>query len=282
MKTIIIATDYSKAADIAVAYGAELARTLGFKVILFNALHVPEPHSYTPYPNFPALAVSVQELLTQNKEKLMKLAVELELKHNIMVEPVTGTMDVEDEMDALVEQYNAELVVMGMQGHSAIAQKIFGSNTIALIQKAQYPVLVVPSETKNYTIERIMLASERSLISGPNRLDFLKEIALAYKAKIQVLRVHRALEKVVVGSGELTENAVTIDKVLSGVRHEYKEIESDEIIKGIDTGLSEYKPDLLVMIPHRASFWEVMLSKSNTRKMALKVHIPLLALPNPR
>jgi hypothetical protein len=63
-----------------------------------------------------------------------------------------------------------------------------------------------------------------------------------------------------------------------GVKHSYNFLKDDEVLKGIEKGIEDHKSDLLVMAPHKEGFWDKFLNRSNTRKMALRTHIPLLSL----
>jgi nucleotide-binding universal stress UspA family protein len=69
---------------------------------------------------------------------------------------------------------------------------------------------------------------------------------------------------------------------LQGISHDYIFIEEENALKGIEAGIDEFQADLLVMVPQKHGFWDTVMNRSTTRKIALHTHIPLLALPNPK
>src|SRR5690242_16482931 len=69
MKTILLATDYSKAANNALYYAIELAKQAKAKLVLFHAYTIPIPISEVQALT-PAL---IMELEKENAEKMKKL-----------------------------------------------------------------------------------------------------------------------------------------------------------------------------------------------------------------
>jgi nucleotide-binding universal stress UspA family protein len=284
MKTIIVATDYSRAACNALAYAAALARQWGAKIVLFNSFQLPAPAANALF-----LAERKGRFLAENRERLKAIAEQTACLYSIQVGWSTNFSYITEELDVQVELLDADLVVMGMRGNSE-ERKIFGNSTTTIIRHAKYPVLVVPEDARFTGIEKILFACDYKSLAKNNRLTLMHELAINFNARIQVLHVEKANDELVPVGAAYMDNegsrynsmvgAVNLDPLLTAVKHEFKYLGDDNVVRGIDRGLDEYKADLLVMVPHRSSFWDSLLERSSTCKMAVNTHVPLLALPN--
>lgn len=271
MKTIIVTTDYSDASRNATLYAGALAQRTGAKILLYHAFFVPVVPTEIPV-NLPG----AEELTSIHVEKLGRIAQEVTQRFGVQVEFVTNSIPVVDALPKLVTQHHAELVVMGMRGLGTIDQRIFGSTTVAVIRQVKFPVLVVPGEAHYHDLNKIMFACDYQSLAHNNKLALLKELALTFNATVQVLHVDQPEAE---NTGKKLPNT---ESLLQGIKHEYIFLQEDDIMEGIEKGIREYQPDLLVMIPREHSFWDVLLNRSTTRKIAFQTHIPLLTIPNPK
>ena len=276
METIIVATDYSKTADNAVAYAIALAQKFQMKLILFNTYHVPFPAT-----ELPVEGDEINYLISVNQEKLEKEALEIAQKNQVVTESVASHGLMVDELKKLVVKKHADLVVMGMRGNS-IDRKLFGSLTTTTLREANFPVLVIPEKAYFRRIKRILFACDFNSITLGTRLNLLRDLATGFKSSIEVLQVVKEEALVSKESYDMEDPEVSfnLENLLSHIKHTYRTIEDDNIVEGIEKGMQEYKADMLVMVPHRPSFWNMIFNPGNTRKMALRSEIPLLSLPN--
>ncbi len=272
MKTLIVATDFSQDANIALEYAASLAKVIDAKVIIYNSYMLPAHAANAVIPS-----EAVEKLLSSNQTRLEQLACRIANRYRIETDWACSMGDICFELDAQVEKYQADAVVMGMRGNS-IDQKLFGNITTTVIRHARFPVLVVPKEVSFTSIERILFACDLNCRFSLQTLKMLNEVAHMLNAQVQVLHVESVKkEKQLVLAGEPMND---IDMHLEGVDHDYKDIEGQSIIKGIETGMKEFQADMLVMVPQRYGFWNSLIHKSKTCEMAARTKVPLLSIPN--
>jgi nucleotide-binding universal stress UspA family protein len=271
MKTIIVATDYSLNANNALQYAAELATYTKSKLILFNSYTLPVHASNTLLS-----ANVVDELIGSNEEYLQNIAEETSNRYEIEVDYFTKLSNFEEELDELVLKTKAELVVMGMH-ESDWSDSIVGNTTTAVIRHAKYPVLVIPQTAFFKPTEKILFAFDSDCIYPKNKLSVFKEIANCFHAEVQVFHVETVHEH------RKNVDAKTSDDVIKGLSEcdpSYKDVYVSDVIAGIEKGIEEFGADLVVMVPHKLTFWEALGYSSKTRKMALRTNVPLLVLPN--
>lgn len=142
MKKILIATDGSEYTKEAVSTGLELAKTLGAEV---TALYVIDQTSFVSFP-IDSSIVSLYSLLENEGKKAVeevkKEGEQLGVKVNTVVTEGSPTRKIVEMAS------EADLVVMGTLGRSAISKLFMGSVAERVTRYAPCPVLVVRSKRK--------------------------------------------------------------------------------------------------------------------------------------
>ncbi len=272
MKTIIATTDYSEAADNAVAYAAALAKYFNSRLILFNTFHLPNPSSRIPF-SIPDL----EGLKEENMERLQSMAQEIEETFGMKTESVSSASFMMGGLKKLVQDKHADVVVMGMGG-SFLTHKLLGNTTTNILRQANFPVLIIPENAVFHEIKNILFACDsRKLILDTN-LGLLKKLVYAFNAHLQILQVAKE-EAYAVPGRNMPEMVSGIELIFKSVKHSYQHIEHDDIIGGIEKGVHDFQADLLVMSPHKAGFWNTIFKTGNTQEMTLRTKVPLLAIP---
>jgi nucleotide-binding universal stress UspA family protein len=179
----------------------------------------------------------------------------------------------------LVKRLHADLVVAGMKPLSELDRRVFGSTATRLIGEAAFPVLVVPEGAAFEPLTRIVFACDHAALTPGNELSLLRELAAAFGAKVDVLHVETTQPATAAGSR--SHRGLNLERVLSGVQHQYTFLEEDDVVTGIARGIREDGANLVVMVPRRHGFWDIVFNRSTTRKMAYQAPVPLLVLPNP-
>lgn len=274
MKTIIIPTDYSENALHAAEYGFALAHQLDAKVLLFHTFHLPDGNAEVPL-----YMPSLPELTAQHFGELEKIGRHLKEKYPVQVEYTVKLGFFLAELTRLVKNIPGSLVIMGMRGANLLERKVWGTLTTTVLQRAAFPVLIVPIEARIQPTQHILLACDYASLSVDNSLTWLKEIAHTYRANVQVLHVEQPEE--VLADGALASEGAHLARVLQGIPHQFTWSKEESIWEGIQQGMELHHSELLVVIPRKHTSWEGITGQSQTRKMAFKTSIPLLALPNP-
>jgi nucleotide-binding universal stress UspA family protein len=270
MKKIIAAIDYSSTAGNALQFAANLARVFKAELVLFNVYHLSVHAS-----NALVTPTQVDELIVNNENRLEQLADETARKYQIDVDCFSDTGgDTVKELEDYVTSHTADLIVMGMDSNLA-AYKVFGNTTTAAIRHLNVPLLVIPNDVPFKGIKKILYACEYAYLSDDNHLDLLKEIIKKFEAQLQIFHVETKERLPVTADDEIG----VMNTILGDLDHTFSAVKSSNITAGIIQGVEEWEADLLVMVPHRAGFWELLSKGSATRDMTLRTRVPLLLLP---
>lgn len=269
MKSILVATNFSKTSENAVLYSAALAQMLKTRLVLFNAFRLPVHASNT------LITVdSMEKLMDKNREKLKQQALDLSEKFNIQVEYNCSYVDLDREVDVLMNSYNARFLVMGMSKKS-MEQNLLGNPTTTLISMKKFPVLAIPLHAKFSGIHKILFACDLKESVPLKTLARLRRMAIELKSEVTVFYVENRINEMLSEKDSLDN----LDKGLEGATYFYKKVNSDAVIKEIEKEIENTSPDLLVMIPKKYGFWESIVHKSKTRVMASGLNIPLFSIP---
>lgn len=272
MRTIIVATDFSKEAENATEYAGAAAASLNAKVILFNSFNMPVHLANSLLP-----ASNVAEVMEQNNQILEARAKKLADDYAIRTEYESGLLlDVSKELKEIIVKHDADLVVMGMAPNS-LAQDLFGNTTTAAIMKLKFPVLAVPSDVRYDGIRKILFACEVTRGVHQNILDQIRNLSLLLNAEITIFHVRDKVTDM--GKSSTHSSMKDIEKGLSGVSYYYKNVDSDAVIETIKEEVQTSDANLLIMVPYRYGFWNSLLHRSKTRIMASGSSIPLLSIP---
>jgi nucleotide-binding universal stress UspA family protein len=274
MKTIIVATDYSKDADNAVIYAAELARAANARLVLLNAYNLSVPGSNTILP-----VSIIDTAIKNNQAHLKEIADRIAKTYGIRTDHIARVANLKEELNYQAEHLHADLIIMGIS--RCYEDSIFNSASISIMRHSKYPVLAVPEDASFKGISTILFAYDPDCISSTNKLLLLKEIAGLFNAHVNVYHIEKNKSKATSIAEDDGKCTFDVEAVLKEVGYSYKDLQHNNIVDGIKEEIENTNADLLLMVPHKYSFLESIIHKSKTGVLARWVHIPLLTLPNP-
>jgi|SRR5579871_2155444 len=184
-QNILLATDFSGSANLAVAYAAGLARSFGAKLY---AMHVQEPINY-------ALPVESWQNLELTRELEIDLLFEAvrrecpEITPHVVLAEGTVWRAVADA----VTKHEIDLVVVGTRGRTGIGKALLGSVAEEILRHASCPVLTVgprvcQSERRRGKMGSVLFATDfgaASLKAAPIAISLAEE----NQAKLTLLHV---------------------------------------------------------------------------------------------
>jgi nucleotide-binding universal stress UspA family protein len=271
MKTILVPTDFSKAANNAAEYAADLAKAISASIVLLHVYHAPIPLSTEDSLTIP----TTYDLQGEHEAQLKAEAAYLTQRNGIEVSYIAKMgMAVDEIMD---EEKKASIIVMGMHGASKFSEVVLGSITTATLRKTTKPVFVIPENTVYKDPEKIVFACDYNPKTDMHTIDILKDLMKAFNPKIYVVNVKHKKELV---SVEEAITGVKLEDKLSDVEHVYYFPESDDLVDGINEFVEDKQADMVAVIPHHYNFFERLFHRSVSKKMAFHTRVPLLTLPD--
>lgn len=260
MKKILVPTDFSKTADLALDYAIKIARCFNSEIHLLNSFDVPHSGS--------ALMVNIDNLLKQDSiEELTNcLTKRKEASPDITfhTHAISGTPD--DAVMRFLNTNDMDMVIMGTTGASGIKGKLFGSNTSGLIKNIKTPLLIIPEKSGQSDPARIGISTDLKFKLDDEIYNPVREIALAFGSKVSFFNV----------------NDLHKDEQLDAIEKDFG-TEIDFIYgHDLEEGITEYLEDsdlnLLVLVSEKHSLAHKIFKPSMTKTMAKNLDIPMLIL----
>lgn len=275
IKNIVVPTDFSSTSKGAYYFALELAHhnNLGLKIIHF---YLPEVDPAFPYYSAPSAGYLIEksELLAKFKNHTQppnkggiatSVQVETELIEGLPSEGI----------EKLSLDPNVDLLVMGTTGEGGIMNKLFGSVSTHVAQKAHCPVLLIPNGAKFNGFQNVLYASN---YQAADEIMLRQVIHFSNLLESTIHFVHVS-EKY---SPEDTIKEMNFEQLFQKESPPPKinvaTIENKTVFDALNQYCSENDIDLLVMATSHRNFIENIFHKSMTKRMILTTRVPLLIM----
>lgn len=166
MKKILVPTDFSKTAQIAVDVAADIAKKAGSELIVLHVIEEDAGDSINvegevSYGGDMENKLFVMKLIEKSKKQLAKLVDDLKgAGVKVRSELRMGTPF--HGMNTIITDHKVDLVVMGTAGHTKLEDMIIGSNTEKVVRHSHCPVLTVHKKPAKTEFKNIVYATSLS------------------------------------------------------------------------------------------------------------------------
>lgn len=143
MKTILAPIDFSAVSDAVVTEAAALACAYHGRVVLLSVVQPPVALAeYAPLmENIAEMTVAGERNAARELEKVeAKLAVDFVAVESVQLVGLPIPLIVEQ-----ADKFEADYIVMGSHGHTALYDLLVGSTTHGVLMRAKCPVVIVPA-----------------------------------------------------------------------------------------------------------------------------------------
>jgi nucleotide-binding universal stress UspA family protein len=185
MKRILIPTDFSKYADLAIEVGAQIARKNNAEIVLIHMLELPGQtnDAVTGATSIPAI------MLFKNKaDEILKDIKNRPYLDGIHIKEVVILDNVCKGITTYSNQNDIDLIIMGSHGSSGFEEIFIGTNTEKVVRLSKTPVLVIKNKIDQLEIKNIVFASDFSKEIKKPFLELLK-FAGFFDAKLKLVMI---------------------------------------------------------------------------------------------
>lgn len=266
IRRILVPTDFSAVSGDALIYAGELAEALGTK-------RIDVAHIYTPQTAPDVLVIPPTEEILRDREKALDAFLkQYGTNSDIPIDTELYLGFAADELVRLSLEY--DLIVMGTLGETDVLDKVFGSISSTVAQRAHCPVLLVPAGARFREYHNILYASDDLSLSRSLVLD-LMDFNELFNARIHFVHVNTRAKDTFKG-----EREKLFSSLFSGPEPDFafeiSEVNADSLEDGLREYVHSHPIDLSIMATRHRGFWESFFHRSQTKKMALHPELPLL------
>jgi len=265
MRKILIPTDFSYSAKNAYYYALQL---YGNTESSFDVVHIYHTSFDPSQPTVLDFSLGIDKIKKENIDKLIDDIPEIiqnDLPENTKINGKVIMGFAAEQLVSLSKEY--DVIVMGTTGSHRLADKIFGTISLEVSQKAHCPIFLIPDDSKFIKFKNIVYTCDFEGIN-PGILDKIVNFAQRFDAQIHFLHISKENESLDL------ENE--IKQLNFPITYSTKTIHSDSISDGLNDYVEENNIELVIMATKHRNFWEQILHKSVTKKMAINSQVPLL------
>lgn len=143
MNTVLAAIDFSRVSRKVLSTAIEIARAIGGRVVVLNA--VQPPPIATDLAPFVADAIRITDDIERSSRRYLHRLQQQLAARGTLVETMCQQGFAVSLILAQAEALNAQYVVLGSHGHSALYDMVAGSTASGVVKRSPCPVVVVPA-----------------------------------------------------------------------------------------------------------------------------------------
>lgn len=180
MTKILFPTDFSETANNAFLYALHLAKKMNAKIKIISIQSNLKNYLNTTEEDF---------------EKNINLLKETAVNNNLIDVPIESSIVIGDLLLTIldvIEKEQIELVVMGTNGENNFGKKLFGSNTVNVINNSPIPVFAIPNNIKFKEESNLAYATLFNKEEN-TALENMSHIADVFTQKLNVVHVENKL-----------------------------------------------------------------------------------------
>jgi nucleotide-binding universal stress UspA family protein len=274
IKKIICPTDFSKCADNAIEYAANLAQTFNAELLLVNVQTITVAAAAASLGE--GIGAEAREGAQQASEKLKFLCAEAKDMFQIEAE-----FEVDLTAQSLVSTLTDlggenSLIVMGTNGVDGMYDYFFGTQAYQVIRNAKCPVLVVPESASYSPVRKMAFAWD---YNSKSEFSFsqLNEFQQAFNPYFEFLHISNHTS----GLGHDLFRALRDEiELVLGKDHKvtFKQLYSDDIPGSIDSYMLESRADILAITYYNRGFIRDMFHGTVAKELSGGSEYPILVV----
>lgn len=260
MTTVIVPVDFSSTSLHAARYAANLlVGHYGVTLLLY--------HSYSKESEEEEAREGLEEL---KKSLMQEFIVKIETLHH-------HESDFVDGLERAARHRKADMVIMGITGRSAIAQVLFGSNTLKMAATKACPVMIVPEGAELSDIKNVLLTSDfkdtRNATPSAPIKSFLKAF---FKPNLHVINVNP--DHYISLTENYEKEKQDLKEMFIDFNPEFYFMRLFEFEEALNMFAQDKQIDLIIAIQKNHSFMEGLFHRSHTKILSYRSKVPILVV----
>ncbi len=183
--------------------------------------------------------------------------------------------DLIENISRLAHTTRATLIVMGITGKSAIRQVMFGSNTLKLIDRNLYPVMIIPPDAVYKGINNVAFASDLKNVEASTPSVLINSVLEMFNPKLHIVNVDKEIYVSI--PQEIEDEKTKLKEMFSDFKTEFYFITMNDFFQAVDNFVKDYSIDILITVPKHQSNSTSLFKTTHTKRLAYHSHIPILA-----
>jgi nucleotide-binding universal stress UspA family protein len=267
MKNILVPTDFSDNANKALDVALALAKRFGANLHLVHTYHTSTPAGHM---------ANVNRVIKEDREQEMAAfltKIKATAPEGVTIDGVCRHGYPVERIEREMERVEADLLVMGTQGASNVAKKVWGSTASKLVKINKIPVLAIPVETDYESLSTMVLAVDALDLTILNTLNPALSMVQTARLNLELLHVTN------------TEHDSDMDESIGNylesmaIPFSYHKVVAEDTQKGILDFAHQKEGNILCLVAHHRSWFANLFHSSVSQQITLNSDLPVLVLP---
>jgi nucleotide-binding universal stress UspA family protein len=181
-----------------------------------------------------------------------------------------------DSLAAFAHVKAAYMIVMGLTGKTALAQRFSGTNTLKMAEKNICPVLIVPIDAKFTKIENVVITSEMKYVEETPTLLAVKKVLQDFKPALHILNVDDS--HYISLTSAFKEERDKMEMLLQEFNPEFYFMRLYDFHEAVNLFTHDKNIDIIIIAPKRHGFFARLFKTLHTKKMIYQSKVPVLAV----
>ena len=265
MEKIIVGIDFSKGSDCAVDLAIDLANKWGNQLKMVYVLSTKYDSALM---SDQEIKDKIDEVIKRHESKLRTGKLECIIRHGRVYR----------ELNAVAEEENAWLIVVGSHGTSGYERNWIGKNAYRTITEASLPVLTIRENFNfNKALEKIVLPLDSSMETRQKVTQAIK-FAKAFNSEVYVLGLYSSgvsdVRNIVDKYVEQTEKVL----VSSGIKCSVTKMETENVTQTTLEFAEQISADLIMIMAEQETTMSNILLGSYAQQMIHHSQTPVLTI----
>jgi nucleotide-binding universal stress UspA family protein len=279
MKKIVLTTDFSENAWNAIFTALKIYADVDCHFYLLHA-YEPSTLNLLGIKSQQRLGVIYDSLSKHSEQELEEMFNYFEINHKNpkhKFTTVSKSKTLEEAVKDIVNQNDADVLIMGTQGATGVKEVFLGSNTVKVLKTIKnIPIFTIPSGFNFQKLHTIIFTSDFTKPFNNNELSQIIELAILWKAQIEIVNV--AVEFNLNDTQNI--NKAILKERFAGLDYQFKNVPFEiNISHSIDAYVGNKNSCILSIIRHQHTFWEKIIGEPVIKKIAFHSNIPVIFLP---
>lgn len=276
INNILFPTDFSETANIALKQAVFLAKTAKAKLHILHVVfpdmnfegNAPVPHGKSYNDN---LKNNVERILKKITNKIVKesaIDVSYEVKFGVVYEQIC----------AVAEDDNIDIIVMGTHGASGVTEFFSGSNASKVSSHSNCQVITIQKDLNVNGFKKIILPIGLEAHSR-QKVDYVIELAKLFSSTVSIVGFSDEKDKLT--QSKVKQYVKQVEKYLLKLKinHNSSTIFKDNFVKEILLYAKQNKADLIATMSENDFSLDQLIKGSYSKQLVNHSDIPVLTVP---